>query len=447
MTHRLAVSLPVVLAGLLHGCTCGSRSHLSTTDAPTGDAEPSASTAAAPRLPSAETPAVFSAPLAAARLAHGNAVAGLVAADGAVRVLRVAEEGSVEWSADAFRDAVWGADADLRVFPAADGAAVVWRGPRDGSMGRSLLVLGADGAPKDQAPIEVGPSFCGTADGLAWIEPHAGAATRVRSRRWSEATVGDVAGLAPDRDVSLVCGEHAVLILGDGEDDLTLTSFVPGDVSAQPPVVAIRESDFGDDDEREHDAYSFGDDLGLVWIGGSGTLLLREVPRGGTPTRWHRLKHAIGDEDDVVAVDGDAAFTYVVYIHETDEACPDLVSSPTSVRAIVADRAAGTDARFELAPPTCDRSAGPFWIAPAPGGAAIAWVERVAEVDTHAPPITGVALRTIRDGAVQASRIDLAADAVVDAGCDSRACFLAALERVPDGDGMQPGPVRLIPYP
>jgi hypothetical protein len=175
--------------------------------------------------------------------------------------------------------------------------------------------------------------------------------------------------------------------------------------------------------------------------------MLREVPRGGPPTPWHRLKHAIGEDDDVVAVDGDADSTFVVYTHDAEDTCPDLGSTAASIRAVVADRKAGTDARVELAPPSCDRSAGPFWIAPAPGGTVVAWVERATKLSPDAAPITGVALRAIAAGGVRASRIDVAADAVVDAGCDDRGCFLAALVRSPDSDGMTPAPIRLIPYP
>jgi hypothetical protein len=389
-------------------------------------------------------------------MAHGNVVGGLVAAEGVVRMMRFADDGSTAWTADALRGISWGPDAELRLVPAGAGAAMVWRGPRDASRtedsgslssGRTLAVLGSDEGQPQGTPTDIGTSFCGTQDGFAWMEPHSGGPTRVRARRWSDDAIGDVVGLAPDRDPSLVCGDHAVIVLGDGDDDLTVTSFVPGDGRAPPAVVGIRDSDFGDDDEREHDAYSIGDDLGLVWIGGSGTLLLREVPRGGSPTPWRRLKHAIGEEDDVVAVDGDADSTIVVYTHDTEDTCPDLGSTAASIRAIVADRRAGTDVRLELAPPSCERSAGPFWIAPAPGGPLVAWVERATKLAVGSAPVVGVALRAVSGGVVRASRIDLAADAVVDAGCDDRACFVAALLRAPDSDGMIPASIRLIPYP
>jgi hypothetical protein len=409
-------------------------------------APPDAPSASVAAPPSVQTAAVFSAPIAAARQARGNVVAGLVAADGVVRVSRIAEDGSNDWTVDALRGVSWEPDVDLRLFPADEGAALVWRGQLDGSTSRSLFVIPSEGR-EPEGPVDIGSSFCATRDGIAWLEPHPGAPTRVRARGWSSGAIGDVVGLAPDRDASLVCGDHAVLVLGDGDDDLTATSFVPGDPTAQTPAVALRRADFGDDDEREHDAYSLGDDLGLVWVGASGSLWIRELPRGAPATRWRCLKHAIGEDDDVVAVDGDADRTYVVYTHDADEACPDPASTPASVRVVVADRKSGTDSRFELAPPSCDRTAGPFWVAPAPGGTVVAWIERANEPDSHAPPIVGVALRTIAGGAVHPSRIDLAADAAVDAGCDDRACYLAVLVRPPDSDGMSPEAVRLIPYP
>jgi hypothetical protein len=117
-----------------------------------------------------------------------------------------------------------------------------------------------------------------------------------------------------------------------------------------------------------------------------------------------------------------------------------------SVKVVVADRVAGTDTRLDLAPPSCDRSPGPFWIAPAPGGSVIAWVERSAKLDAAAP-VLGVALRRLAGGTVRASEIEVTADAVVDAGCDERACFVAALLRQADTDGSLPAPIRLIPYP
>jgi hypothetical protein len=441
---RLVKPLPMVLAAL-SGCTCGNKPTSSPPEAAAVDLEAAAPVLAP--LPSVETPDLFSAPIAAARVAHGNVVAGFVAAEGLMRAIRIGDrDGGTDWTSDAIHDLAWGPDLDLHLIPAGDDVALLWRKPYEGSALRSLLVLGGVGGAPREDPLDIGSSYCTTTDGLAWLEPQAGAPTRVRARRWSSSAIGDVLGLAADRDASLVCGDHAVIVLGEGEDDTTATSFLPGDPAAPPSVVAIRDSDFGDDDERERHAYSLGDDLGLAWVGDSGTIMLRDLPRGGAPSRWRRLKHALAADDDVVAVDGDAQNTYVVYTRGVDDACPDVSVAAMSVKVVVADRAAGTDARLDLAPPSCDRSPGPFWIAPAPGGSVIAWVERAAKLDAAAP-VVGVALRRIAGGTVRASQIDIAADAVVDAGCDERACFVAALLRPAETDGSLPAPIRLIPYP
>ncbi|HEX3343750.1 MAG TPA: hypothetical protein VHS09_04215, partial [Polyangiaceae bacterium] len=286
-----------------------------------------------------------------------------------------------------------------------------------------------------------------TADGLAWIDPRTSGPTHVVARRLGDAAGKEVLSVSPDRDPALVCGDHAVVVLGDGDDDLTATAFVPGG-APKPRVVAIRDSDFGDDDEREHDAYTLGDDLGLVRVGASGAVALREVPRDGAPTPWRRLKQSIPPDDDVVAVDGDADATLVVYTHDADDACPGIGSTAESVLALRIDRKTGAESSLTLAPADCDRSPGPFWIAAtAPGGATVAWVERGTKQAAKAAPIAGVALRTITPGGTKSRHVDLVADAVVDAGCDDTSCSIAALVRPAGEDGMQPEAVSVLPYP
>ena len=51
------------------------------------------------------------------------------------------------------------------------------------------------------------------------------------------------------------------------------------------------------------------------------------------------------------------------------------------------------------------------------------------------------------NGAAQtAKRIEVAADALVDAGCDAECCYAAALERKVGTDGMVPGPIKVLRY-
>jgi hypothetical protein len=439
--------LAFVPLAFVASCTCGGAKPPSPSESTSATPGTTASTTPHPAGPGAKLdPSVFSAPIAAARASHQDIVAGLVVADGVVRAMGLVD-GKPAWATDVLSGVTWAPDAELHAQATSDGGvALVWRGPRAGKVGRALVLIGPRGELRGD-PTEIGAAFCATADGLAWIDPRTSGATRVLARRLGDAAGREVLSVSPDRDPALVCGDHVVVVLGDGDDDLTATAFVPG-AAAKPRVVAIRDADFGDDDEREHDAYTLGDDLGLVRVGSSGAVALREVPRDGAPTPWRRLKQTIPPDDDVVAVDGDADATLIVVTHDADDACPGIGSTAESVWAVRVDRKTGAESVLSLAPADCDRSPGPFWIAAsAPGGSTVAWAERTPRAAPKAPPITGVALRTLVAGAAKGRRIELLADAVVDAGCDDRACSIAALVRPTDGDGMQPEAISVFAYP
>jgi hypothetical protein len=450
---RRSRPLAFVALALFSGCNCASK-HPPPPGATTGTAAVPTASASAPDGAAVAAGrldlAVFSAPIAAARVAHQDIVAGLVAADGVIRVMGLAD-GKAAWATDVLSGVAWAPDAALHAQAAGDGGiALVWRGPRSGKVGRTLVVVGPRGEIRSD-PTEIGAAFCATADGLAWIDPRTSGPTRVLARPWSEPAARNVVSVASDRDASLVCGDHAVFVLGDGDDDLTATVFVPGGAPAVPPVVAIRDGDFGEDDEREHDAYTLGDDLGLVRVASSGAVALRELPRDGAPTPWRRLRQSLPANDDVVAVDGDAGATFLVFTRDAEEACPGIGSTAETVRALRVDRKTGAESFLDLAAADCDRSPGPFWIASAaPGGVTLGWVERATRLAAKAPPIAGASLRTVPQldaGALKARRIDLQADAVVDAGCDDRGCSLAALLRPAGADGTQPEPIAVVPYP
>ncbi len=397
---------------------------------------------------------MFSAPIAGARSGGGDVLAGLMARAGVVRVMGVAD-GRITWTADALKDVAWSPDAELVLQPAHGGLALVWRGLHLGKTGRTLVLLGPGGEVRD-APIDIGPGFCVTDTGVAWIEPHSSGPSRVMARAWTETAPRQVGTVATDRDPALVCGDHDVVVLGDGDDDLSMAALTPGDAATHPSAVAIRDSDFGDDEEREHDAYTVGDDLGIVRVASSGAVAMREAARGAPLGPWRRLKHTIPADDDVVAVDADANATLIVYTHDADDACPGVGVAAEAVKALRVVRKTGDETLLDLAPADCQRSPGPFWIAGTPLGQAVGWIERTAHVssgsssnDAAAPaaPIAGAALRLITPGGVQSRRIDQAADALVDSGCDAKGCSLAALVRPVDGDGMQPESLRAIAYP
>jgi hypothetical protein len=441
---------PMFLLGLVSlvgsgGCSRGSAKALASEGAEAASVLPlsGAGSTRAPAPPQV-SPAVFSAPIGALRAHNQLVVAGLVAAEGVVRVMALTA-GQPVWAVDALRGVAWAADAELRLMPAAEGLAIVWRGLLGGKTGTTLVVLGPHGESRGE-PIAVGAGACTTADGVAWIDPRGVGPVRVRARRWDEPGPRDVVTLSPDRAPTLLCGDHDAYVLGEGDDDLTATAFSPVDAAPRSAVVAIRDKDFGDDEEREHEAFVVGNDLGLVRVGAGGTLTVREVSNGHA-SPWRRLKRALSEDDDVVAVDGDVASIVIVLTREATGGCPGGEPGGQAVRALTIDRKTGEEAMVSLAPADCASVPGPFWVADAPGGPIVAWSHRRARPAPAAAPIDGLAYRVLQGDRPREGRTDVEADALVDAGCDDTGCFAAALPRGPDNDGGRPGPILALSYP
>ena len=429
------------------GCSRGSTRAVASEIAEAA-ATPAAGSAMAAAVPPQTSPAVFSAPIAASRAHHQLVVAGLVAAEGVVRVMGLTA-GQPAWSVDALHGVAWVADAELRLQPAADGVALVWRGILGGKAGATLVVLGPHGEPRGE-PVPVGAGSCTTAEGVAWLDPHGSGPVHVRSRPWSESAARDVLTLPSDREPTLLCGEHDAFVLAEGDDDLTATAFSPAEGVARPTVVAIRARDFGDDDEREHEGFTVRDDLHIVRVGGAGGISLREVAHGHA-SPWRRLKRSLSEDDDVVAVDGDDASTVIVFTREAADACPGVVpgseSGAQTVRAVRVDRKTGEEVTVSLASADCDGSPGSFWVAGAPGAPVVAWSRRRSRPVPNAAPIDGLAYRVLQPDRPREGRLPVDADALVDAGCDDTGCFVAALVRGPDNDGGRPEPIRALAYP
>jgi hypothetical protein len=402
-----------------------------------------------PRAARLVSAAVFSAPIAATRAHRELVVAGLVAAEGVVRVAGL-KDGGTAWSVDALRGVAWIPDAELKLQPAGDGVALVWRGSLDGKTGATLVVLGPHGEARG-APIPIGAGSCATSEGIAWLDPRGSGPVHVHARRWDEPVARDVLTLAPDRAPALLCGDHAAFVVGDGDDDLTATEFSPGDGVADAPVMAIRDHDFADD-EREHETFTVGDELAIVRLGDSGAVAMREIAHGHA-SAWRRLKHALPEADDVVAVDGDSTATVIVFTHEATDACPGAESSAQTVRALRVDRKTGDETVVMLAPADCASTPGPFWLAASPGdGALVVWTDRRSRPGASAP-IDGFAYRALsiapdadaRAGA-PVMRASVEAEALAEAGCDADGCFVAALQRGPEDDGGRPEAIVGLVY-
>jgi hypothetical protein len=387
---------------------------------------------------------VFSAPIAALRIHHRLVVAGLVAAEGVVRVMALTEA-EPAWAVDALHGVSWVGDADLKLQPAGDGVALVWHGIRGGKRSATLVLMGPNGEIRDE-PVLVGAGWCTTAEGVAWLDPLSNGPVHVRSRGYDQADVHDVVTLAADRAPTLLCGDHDAFLLGEGDDDLTAVAFSPAEGSARPRVMAIRDRDFGDDDEREHEAFTVVDDLGIVRVGGTGTVHLRQVSREQA-SPWHRLKHTLSEDDDIVAVDGDARSTFLVFTREAANPCAGSESGALTVRAMRIDRQTGDESAVSLAPGSCESNPGPFWVDGAPGASIVAWPRRRARVAAGGAPIEGLVYRVFEGDLPREGHVDVEADALVEGGCDEAGCFGAALVRGGGNDGGRPEPIVALTYP
>jgi len=464
ISGRSAIGFVVLGVLACGGCTCGKSSGgaatapSSSASAASASASPSASAAPPDNGPvDAKSGARFSAPIAATRLANGSVVAAALTAsapdagagDAGPRVDSIVatsfDARGVAWSVEVLRGIAWSQEVELRVLPAGDGAAVVWRGALDGKIARYLVVVDAKGAPKGK-PVEVGSALCATLDGLAWIDRPPGEQARVRMRAWADADASELMRLPAEPPPTLVCSEHRVYALVAGEDELTVTTGVAGDAGA--PVVMSRDKDFPDDDDSDNQPFTTGDRLGLVRIGESGTIAVRDLD-GADLSPWKTLKHKIVPDDDVVvAVDGDAASFVVVYTHDQSDLCKDPGATGRSLHALRFDRASGSESRLLLAPADCGKEIGPFWLGAPQRGFVAAWAERGKRSDATSAPIRALLHLPLAasDGGAP-GRVDQAADAIADAGCDGTTCWAVALVRESGADGMAPEALRVLRYP
>jgi hypothetical protein len=390
----------------------------------------------------AETPPVFSLPIAAARAQGTTIVAGYVASEAVVRVVALRGR-DVAWTSDVIRGAAWAPDAELKLEPLGDGVALFWRGGRGVGTPGSLVLLGAAGQRISGAD-DVGASGCATSTGLSWLTPLAGdrhAPTRVRARATTDDSPSDVLVVPADRTPSLYCGTHGAFVLADGDDDILSTWVAPGEATAHAPVVVLRDADFADD-ERDHYAFTAGDALAFVRLGDTGDVAIRHIVSDASPGPWRRSRRAIESDDDVVEVDGHPDMTVIVVASQAGPPCSSTGAPSDRIQALRFDSSERPVA-FELAPPDCGQTLGPFWIAERPdgGGLTVVWGVGASASQGGSAPIGGLGFRAVGGaptGPLGAGQLAVDAFDVVRAGCDASGCFAAVLERPADGDAMRP---------
>ncbi len=380
-------------------------------------------------------------PVAASHIGSDVVVAGFDASAKAIRVQRIDDKDRVAAERLVLTDAAWSNDADLKLTASAEGLAITWRGLRAGKLVRHLVILGPDLAPKGE-PTEVAAVSCATRDAV-WFSD----GSHALARPWSGAPLK--VSLPKDKDAALLCGQHRAFAILDDEDR---TSALPLGVDAgtPAPVPMIRESDFGDDEQRELADYTVGDDVGFVRLASSGALALRELTReGAQPIR--RLKTAIGRDDDIVAVDASPRFVVIVYTQDVTEAAGGEgtmeTTASTKISALRIDRQTHEESTIELSPGRAGYEVGPFFTSAVGDDVSIAWPERTGGVGRARAPIASLShIRVPKSGTAATKRIEVSADALVDAGCDLSSCFAVALVRSDRADGGTAGTAKVLRY-
>jgi hypothetical protein len=436
---RLVVVLVAGVAASATGCRCGRGADGDGANPASSGEPPIVETA--PASEGGANGGFFSAPIAAAHTNGGDVlVAALDVPAKAIHLVRIGSSDEIRAHGTAFDDVKWSSEADLKVIASSGGGgAVTWRGLRAGKLGRALVTVAPDLTRKG-APVDVSGPSCATRDALWFTDGR-----RAHAKSWAGASV-DV-DLPKDKEASLLCGftrAWAFLDEDEGTSFLTLGAVDAG--TRAPTVTLIRESDFGDDEQRERSEYAIGDDVGVVRLGASGALAYREV-KDGVVGPLKKAHTKIPHDDDVVAVDASPKALVIVFTQDASSSCPDGQAS-TKVSAVRIDRGSGEESSVDLSTGMCSREVGPFFTGPVGDGVSVAWVERLPTAGKAKAPIVALAHAFVpaNGGAQAVKRIEVAADALVDAGCDAERCYAAALERKAGTDGMAPGPIRVLRY-
>lgn len=420
---KVRTLLGLGLALMASGCdSCGSKP-----TAPTSDAKASAApTASSPPFTGAAPD--LSLPIGADIGPDGSAifVAGLVAASRTIVLSHYDAKGTLVGVTDAFSDVDWVSGVELRVYVGTSGIAVAYRGPIAKTNGHHVRLFDPSGKPRGDA-FDVDGVPCVEKDALITMDHGVG---KIATHPLGGAAA--VLGLASVPDAMLACGDAKAYLLDEGDDGLA----VRGIEETATKNVAAGD---GDDEPREHPAYTVGDELSLVIVTTGGTMKV-VAPFDATPREVGKLH----DDEDIVAVDGDAKRTFVVYSKDDLTRCgSEGLVSDVFVRVFPRDGSKTTSE--EVIKAACDTDVGPFWTGEAGGKTVIAWGERSSKRPAGAPPVTALGYHVLGEPGVQ--HVTLSAEDVVFADCAGAKCWAATIERPTGTDGMAPGKARLVSFP
>jgi hypothetical protein len=368
-------------------------------------------------------------------------VAGLVAARGVIGVARMTAAGDIVWVRDAIARVSWSLDATVHVLASARGLAVSWRGAQGRDTVQLVAMFDKDGAAVG-APARVGSGACATEDGVvSTLEGDGGVAPVVR-RAFVDAAEVALGAATHDLSPMLACGDRRVYLLEEGDQDVGL-SVLGADAGRGSAPLFVPGS--GEDEEREHGAFTHGDGLGFVRVTARGSVRVRDALPGLTPWRRADLP-PLPEGDDWLAVDGDASFAYVVVSRDAAERCDAGVGS-SDIRVVRVRRSSApkgaTDSDELAGALPCGVDLGSVFTGSIGKGFVVAWTE-LGSREGAAPPIASLAYRQM--GAAETGRIEQAADAVSLAGCDANRCYAVALVRT-EADAMAPGAAKIIAFP
>jgi len=362
-----------------------------------------------PAVPAAEAPVeaaapAWSGPIAATHLDDGTVlVAGVVGSQVHVRKIGAGDKGVLDGVSAS-------PDAEMKLAAGEGGLALTWRGLRNGKLVRELVRLGPDLAPRGEPTVAPAAS-CATREAF-WGSDGAVATAYA----WNGPTT--TFPLPKDRDASLLCAAHHAYAMLEAEDR---TEILPLEKDATPTAL-VRESELGDDEQRELSEYTVGDDVGIVRLGASGAITMREwSKRTAGPLR--KLRTAVGHDDDIVAVEASPRFVAIVYTEDDgrDAHCP-------KVLALRIDRTTLAESVVVLSEGRCGHEVGPFFTSARGDDVAIAWPERSGgEGKARAPVVALAHVRLTPEAKPALGRIERRAETVVDAGCTARGCAAVAL--------------------
>ena len=434
-TARLCLLAWVVGTAACRGCA---QSPGSPPDAvaPTLPAAASAEAVLVPGLP-------LSRPFAPALGPAGDVyVAGLVAARGVVGVARMTPSGEVVWVRDAISQVAWSLDAEVGLHASARGVAVTWRGMRERAPVRLVALFDKDG--KSPVPVSpVGAGACATDDGVVSTFEGDGGLAIIGRRNFSDGAEVSLGTAKRALSPTLACGGGRVFVLEGGEADIGLSVLDSDGGGGAAPLFTANGS--GEDDEREHGAFTHADGLGFVRLTGQGAIRSRDaLPE---LSAWRRAEvPVIPEADDWLTVDGDAAFAYVVLSRQSTGRC-DGGAPGADLRVVRARRSrapkTATDADELAGSLPCGVDLGAAFTGSIGEAFVVMWSE-LALHDGAAPPIAGFAYRVM--GTSEARRISQPADALTLAGCDAKRCYAVAMVRS-DADAMAAGVAKIIAFP